>query len=216
MDYAYVASFRRDSSLNGKNILQIAQEKKGSDSWEAQAETVLDIMTSGGAGMVFHSMAEEDVQNILQYPNTMFASDSGVRRFGQGVPHPRGYGNNARVLSKYVRGLKLIRLEEAIRKMTSLPAAKFKFMDRGLLRPGMAADIAIFDFDKVDDPATFEKPHAYAQGFENILVNGEPVILNGEKTGRLSGSILIGQGAETTYPRTSKVYVPSKDEAASE
>jgi N-acyl-D-amino-acid deacylase len=192
MDYAHVTHFRPDPSIDGKSLLEIAKKWKHSDSWEAQAEVVVDIVTSGGCGMVFHSMDEKDVQNIASYPNTMFASDSGVREFGVGVPHPRGYGNNARVLGRYVRDLKLLRLEDAIRKMTSLPARTFRFMDRGVIRPGAAADLVLFDLDKVDDPATFEQPHQYAEGFDWVLVNGQPVIADGKLTGKRSGQILRG------------------------
>ena len=103
--------------------------------------------------MVYQAMDEPDVQSIMRQPFTMIASDSGVRPFGTGVPHPRGYGNNARVLGRYVRELKIITLEDAIRKMTSLPARTFKLRDRGELRPGAVADIVIFDAEKVSDPS---------------------------------------------------------------
>ena len=91
-------------------------------------------MLNGGAGMVFHGMHEEDVKRIMKYPFNMFASDASIRIFNQGVPHPRGYGTNARILAKYVREEKVLSLEEAIRRMTSLPAQKFRLIDRGLLR----------------------------------------------------------------------------------
>ena len=90
--------------------------------------------------MVFHGMGDEDVKAIMRYPFNMFASDASIRVYGSGNPHPRGYGTNARVLSKYVRDEKVITLEEAVRRMTSLPAQKFQLKDRGLLREGYAAD----------------------------------------------------------------------------
>jgi N-acyl-D-aspartate/D-glutamate deacylase len=96
--------------------------------------------------MVYHSMGEDDVKRIMQEPFTMIASDAGVRQLDDSVPHPRGYGNNARVLGRYVRELKLISLEDAIRKMTSLPAQTFGFRDRGLIREGLAADYRPGDF----------------------------------------------------------------------
>ena len=102
-----------------------------------EAETVIDMMLQGGAGMVFHGMSEDDVKYIMQYPFNMFASDASIRVYGEGVPHPRGYGTNARVLGKYVRDEKIISLEEAIRRMTSLPAQKFHFRDRGLFVKAM-------------------------------------------------------------------------------
>lgn len=194
LSYARVAWCRADPKISGLSILDLAKQWKGSDSWRAQAEVVADIMTSGGAGMVFHSMAEEDVRRIAAYPNTMFASDSGVREFGRGVPHPRGYGNNARVLSNYVRALNLLSVEDAVRKMSSLPARRFGLADRGVLRLGAAADLIVFDLSRVHDPATFEKPHAYAEGFDYVLVNGVPVVENGEVTGALPGQVIYGPG----------------------
>src|SRR4030095_15584046 len=135
---------------------------------------------AGGASMIYHSMGEPDVQRIMQEPFTMIASDSGVRQADETVPHPRGYGNNARVLGRYVRDLKIITLEDAIRKMTSLPAQTFTLRDRGQIREGFAADIVIFDETKVGDKATFEHPHQYAEGFSTIIVNGG-VVFDGTK-----------------------------------
>jgi N-acyl-D-amino-acid deacylase len=201
MSYAVVANFEADRSVNGMNIKEIALRYKGSDSWQAQMETVLDIVTSGGASMVFHSIDEGDLRRIAQYPNTMFASDSGVRTMGRGMPHPRGYGNNARVLAHYVRDEKVLRLEDAVRRMTSFPAQRFRFLDRGLLRPGMAADIVIFDLDRVQDRSTFDAPHAYAEGFDYVFVNGVPVIEDGTLTRQLPGQILYGPGRRSAPAR---------------
>ncbi|MDW8310459.1 MAG: amidohydrolase family protein, partial [Verrucomicrobiales bacterium] len=118
-DYAYavIASFRGDPSLNGLNLVEAARKLRGSDSLDDQIETILEIQKRGGASGVFHGMNEADLQTFLRHPNTMIACDSGLRRFGEGVPHPRGYGNNARVLGRYVRELGVLRLEEAVRKM---------------------------------------------------------------------------------------------------
>jgi N-acyl-D-amino-acid deacylase len=110
------------------------------------------------------------------------------------MPHPRGYGTNARVLGKYVREEKVISLEEAIRRMTSLPALKFQLKDRGLLREGYAADIVIFDENEVKDMSTFEKPHAYSKGFQYVLVNGVVTVDNGTHTGQRAGKALYGPG----------------------
>lgn len=190
MDYAYavVASFRHDTSLNGLNILEAAKKSRGSDSLDDQIEVILDFEKNGGAAGVFHGMDEADLQKFMQHPNTMVASDSGLREFGQDVPHPRGYGNNARVLGHYVRELHVLRLEDAIRKMTSLPAATFRFTERGLLREGYWADLVVFDPEKIGDPATYRDPHHYATGIPHVLVNGVPVIRNGEHTGAKPGA----------------------------
>ena len=153
--------------------------------------------------MVYKVMDEGDVQNIMREPFTMIASDSGVREFGAGVPHPRGYGNNARVLGRYVRELKIITLEDAIRKMTSLPAQTFSLRDRGQIREGFAADIVIFDETKVTDKATFEQPHQYAEGFSTIVVNGKVVFDGTKMTGAMSGQPLYGTGRGSSSDRVS-------------
>jgi len=113
----------------------------------------------------------------------MIASDSGVRRFGEGAPHPRGYGNNARVLGRYVRELRIITLEDAVRKMTSLPAQTFRLRERGLLREGFAADLVIFDDATITDRATYEAPHQYPSGISYVVVNGQQVLAGGQLTG---------------------------------
>lgn len=180
--YAVVANFRADPRINGKTIPQAAQLLRGGDSLDDQIETILDIEARGGAQGVFHGMNEADLRKFLVQPHTMVASDAGVRRFRDGVPHPRGYGNNARVLARYVRELRLLPLEEAVRKMTSLPARTFKLKDRGELKPGYVADVVIFDPEKVGDPSTFDDPHHYAVGFSDVLVNGVPVIRDAQLT----------------------------------
>ena len=140
--------------------------------------------------MVYQVMSEDDVKTIMREPFTMIASDSGVRQFGSGVPHPRGYGNNARVLGRYVRELKIVTLEDAIRKMTSLPAQTFNLRDRGQIREGFAADLVIFDPATVADKATFEQPHQYAEGFSSVIVNGQVVFDGIRMTGVMSGQPL--------------------------
>ena len=135
----------------------------------------------------------------MQYPFNMFASDASIRQYKIGVPHPRGYGTNARVLSKYVREEKIISLEEAIRRMTSLPAQKFQLKDRGLLKEGLAADVVIFDEKEVQDIATFADPHQYSTGFKYVIVNGKLVVENGTHTGVRSGVTLAGAGKNKIY-----------------
>lgn len=174
--YAVIANYRTNPKLNGKNIVQAAKLARGSDTLDDQIELILEIATHGGAQGVFHGINEDDLQKFLKLPRTMIASDSGPRRFGDGVPHPRGYGNNARVLGRYVRELKVLTLEEAVRKMTSLPAQTFRLKNRGELKPGFIADIVVFDPEKVSDPSKFDDPHHYATGFNDVIVNGVPVI----------------------------------------
>ncbi|MBX3238362.1 MAG: D-aminoacylase [Chitinophagaceae bacterium] len=192
--YAVVASHKADPGYNGKSIEQINLMKGRKHKAKQEAETVIDIMLNGGASAVFHGMGDEDVKRIMQYPFNMFASDASIRIFGEGVPHPRGYGTNARVLGKYVREEKVISLEEAIRRMTSLPAQKFQLEGRGLLKEGMRADVVVFDPNTVTDLATFEKPHAYSTGFSYVIVNGAITVDEGKHAGVRNGKAVYGPG----------------------
>ncbi|HEV2293616.1 MAG TPA: D-aminoacylase [Tepidisphaeraceae bacterium] len=211
--YAIIASCRAFPQYNGKSILEVAQIRKatqngaaelltsatqpsgaGHVTMEDQYRTIIDLYLNGGAQMVFHSMDETEVANIMRHPLVAIASDSGIRAFGTGVPHPRGYGTNARVLGHYVRDKNLLPLQEAIRKMTSMPALAFRFNDRGLLRPGYAADVVLFDPNTVTDKATFEQPHQYAEGFTHVIVNGQVVMEAGKMTGATPGGPLYGPG----------------------
>lgn len=192
--YAYVADFRPMPTFNGQNISAITKQVRGKSGVKEEAEQIVEMIIAGGARMVYHKMHERDIEHILRQPFTMIASDSGVQEFGRGVPHPRGYGNNPRVLAHYVREKGVIALEEAVGKMTSLPAQTFGFWDRGLIRPGLAADIVIFDEQKITDRATFDHPHQYPEGIEFVLVNGQIVIAEGQHTQARPGKILFGPG----------------------
>jgi N-acyl-D-amino-acid deacylase len=192
-DFARIASYRADASLNGLSIPQAAQKMLGNDGLESQLETMRRMLRAGGASMVYQFMSEDDIGRILKHPQVSIASDSGLNVIGQGVPHPRGYGNNARALARYVRDRKVISLEEAIRKMTSLPADHFAFSERGRLTVGRAADLVIFDAAVVTDRATYEQPHQYPAGIVHVLVNGVAVVRNGEHTGATPGHVLRGR-----------------------
>jgi N-acyl-D-amino-acid deacylase len=194
LSFAVVASYRPDPSLNGRSMDRVAEKLKGRSDRDAQLEAARDMMRQGGAQMVYHFMSDEDVETILRHPEVGVASDSSVLQAGEGIPHPRGYGNNARVLGLYVRQKKTVTLEEAIRKMTSLPAAHFRFADRGLVKQGYAADLVVFDPGRVSDPATFDAPHQYATGIPHVIVNGVPIIRDGRPTGARPGQLLIRAG----------------------
>lgn len=191
--YPVVASYKPDSSLNGKSIEQVNLIKGNKHTAIAEAETIIQMMEQGGAGMVFHGMSDEDVKAIMRYPYNMFASDASIRIYKQGNPHPRGYGTNARILGKYVREEKIISLEEAIRRMTSLPAQKFRLNNRGLLYEGFAADIVVFDEKTVKDASTYNMPHQYSTGFKYILVNGEITVENGIQNSSRNGITIKNQ-----------------------
>jgi N-acyl-D-amino-acid deacylase len=187
LSFAVVASYRPDSSFNGLSMKQVAARQQGSETADAQLEAARAMMLQGGASMVYHFMSDQDVERIMRHPQIGVASDASVLTPGEGVPHPRGYGNNARVLGEYVRTRKVITLEDAVRKMTSLPADHFKFTGRGRLAPGQMADVVVFNAATVADTATFEKPHAYPRGIPHVIVNGVPVVRNGEATAAKPG-----------------------------
>ena len=167
--FATVAQYRPEPSYIGRTISEINRLVERPGTTDAEIETVLDMMVEGGeagsiygASMIYHYMSLEDVDTIFRYPNAAVASDGTIMAYGRGQPHPRSYGTNARVLGDFVRERQVLTLEDAIRRMTSLPARTFSFHDRGIVRPGFAADLVLFDPETVADKATFEDPHQYS------------------------------------------------------
>lgn len=188
--FAVVASYPPDPALNGRSMPEVAARLAGGTSPAAQFEAARQMMLQGGASMVYHLMAPGDVDTIIASPHVAIASDGSLPVAGQGMPHPRAYGNNARVLGVYVRERKVLSLEEAVRKMTALPAAQFHLADRGRLQEGFAADVVIVDPATVAEAATFEAPHRYARGIPYVLVNGTVVVSEGTQTDARPGTTL--------------------------
>jgi N-acyl-D-amino-acid deacylase len=163
-------------------------------------ETAMDLVIEDGSrvGTLYFLMSEENVKKQIALPYMSFGSDAessapeGV--FLKSSTHPRAYGNVARLLGKYVRDEKVISLEEAIYKLTSLPASNLKIKKRGALQTGFYADLAIFDPAKIQDHATFEKPLQYSTGMVHVFVNGTQVLKDGEHTGELPGQVVRGPG----------------------
>ena len=183
-----------DRSLEGKSLADILAEREIEVTVANAADLVMEIVTSGGARAIYHAMDEGDVERIMRHPATAIGSDGGVSVFGASVPHPREYGTFARVLGRYVRERGVLTLEEAVRKMSGATAQRLGLQDRGLLREGFFADVAVFDPDRVVDRATFPEPHQYAEGVEYVLVNGTLVVDGGEHTGARPGRVLHGPG----------------------
>lgn len=162
---------------------------------DRQADTVIDLFSHGDAQMVFYNMNEEDVETIMKDPEVMFGSDSGVREEGtQGLPHPRGFGTFPRILGLYVREKQLFSIEEAVRRMTSLPAATFGLLDRGQIKEGFYADLVVFDRERIIDTATYDKPLTSPEGLDDVIVNGSLVFNGRGITKSLPGMIVRRQG----------------------
>ena len=181
-----------DPSLAGKRLGDVTKGRGLPVTIENAADTALWIVERGGCSGIFHAIEEEDLQRILRHPATMIGSDGEIPIFGTANPHPRSYGTFVRVLGRYVRDLKTITLEDAVRKMSAFPAQRLGLADRGVLREGMKADIAIFNPDTIRDLATFERPHQYAEGVDYVIVNGQVAFEGGKMTAARPGRILFG------------------------
>ncbi len=180
-----IAFHKANRSVEGKTLETIAKERG-----VTPEQAALDILAAGGASIVSHNMSEGDIAHIMKQPYTMTSSDGGLSAMGEGVPHPRNYGAFARKLARYVRERAVVDLETAVRSMTSLPAAVFGMTDRGAIREGAAADIALFDPARVRDRATYTAPHQLAEGMDYVLVNGVVVIDQGTFTSARPGKVL--------------------------
>lgn len=185
-----IASAETEPELAGKDLAEITRLRGLEVTIENAADVTMQLLEKGPVRAIYHTMSEEDVVRILRHPSTMIASDGEVPVFGRNSPHPRSYGTFARVLGRYVREQKMLTLEDAVRKMTSMPALRVSIRDRGLLRAGMKADLVIFDPATIIDRATFEKPHQYADGVSHVLVNGVLVLDEGKMTGARPGRVL--------------------------
>jgi N-acyl-D-aspartate/D-glutamate deacylase len=183
------AGSEKNRRYEGMRISEIAKLRGDAD----PADTCLALMAEDGGRIsgMFHTMSEDDVQLVMKQPWVAIASDgSAINLDAPGVPHPRNYSTNVRVLGHYVRDAHLLTLEEAVRKMTTLPASILQLKDRGQIRQGLAADIAVFDPATVGETNSFEKPKSYATGVAYVLVNGVLVIDKGEHTGARPGKAI--------------------------
>jgi N-acyl-D-amino-acid deacylase len=187
-----LASCGWDPSLAGKNLAEVTQQRGLPASVDGAADATLWLVEQGECQGIFHAIGEDDLVRVLRHPATMIGSDGEVPIFGRANPHPRSYGTFVRVLGVYVREKKVLTLEEAIRKMTAFPAQRLGLANRGLLRPGMKADLVVFDPSRVRDAATFERPHQYAEGVVRVVTNGQVIFENGEMTAARPGIVLYG------------------------
>jgi N-acyl-D-amino-acid deacylase len=199
-DRIMLISFKQErlKPLQGKTLTEIAKER-GKD----PVDTLLDLLVEdeSSIGTAYFITAEENIRKIVPLPWVSFGCDEAAQApegvFLKSMPHPRAYGNFARVLGKYVREEKLLSLEEAIQKLTSLPATNLGLDRRGQLREGFFADVVIFDPKEIIDHATYAKPHQYATGVRHVFVNGTQVLKDGEHTNAKPGRALWGPGKAT-------------------
>jgi N-acyl-D-amino-acid deacylase len=195
-----LVAFRNEAlkPLAGRTLAEVAAARG-----RGPEETILDLVLEDESrvGAVFFLMSEENVRRLIRLPWVSFGSDAGSKApegvFLRSSTHPRAYGNFARLLGRYVREERLVPLEEAVRRLTSLPADNLGLARRGRLAPGHFADVVVFDPARIEDRATFESPHRYAVGVRHVLVNGVAVLRDGEHTGALPGRALRGPGART-------------------
>ena len=189
-----IAAFSSNKGYEGKNLHEICMLEGIEPTFEHAAELLIQMVEKGGASCIFHCLSMDDVVRIMQHPLTMHASDAGIAIYGQGIVHPRYYGHFPRILALHVRERGDLRLEESVKKMTSLPARRIGAHGRGLITEGKFADIVIFDLLKIQDKATFANPHQYPEGIEYVIVNGKIVVDHGRITDERPGRIIYGPG----------------------
>ena len=198
-DKLILVGFKNDSLkyLTGKTLTEVAKMRG-----KSPEETAIDLVIQDGSrvGTVYFLMTEENIKKQINLPYMSFGSDAGTMSpegvFSKSSTHPRAFGNFARLLGKYVREENVISLEEAIYKLTGLPASNLKIENRGQLKKGYFADIVVFDPNEISDHATFENPMQYATGVEHVWVNGTHVLENGKHTGAYGGRFVKGPGYE--------------------
>lgn len=179
--------------FQGKTLYDMVIENDQPPTIENGAEMIIEIQLHRGANCIYHIIDSTDVVRIMQHPMTMIASDGSLTQYGVGHPHPRAYGTFPRVLGYYSRELGVIPLEEAIRKMTSLPAETMGLTDRGVLKENFKADLVVFDPFKIIDKSTYSDPHQYPEGIDYVFINGDPVVDAGIFT-----NIRVGQAIRKT------------------
>lgn len=191
-----------DESYNGKTLADMAADRGLPNNVETGIDLVIELQLKGGFSAIYHSMDEQDVIRIMTHPLAMIETDGDPVSYGEGFPHPRSYGAFPRVLARYVRELGVLTLEEAIKKMTSMPADQYNQPDRGRIVEGAFADLVVFDPDTIQDEATYTDPHRYPTGIHHVMINGRFVIKAGALTGERPGMWIKGPA------RPGRVTVP--------
>ena len=185
-----ISRYQKNPALQGLNFEQVLRERGLEPTLDNGAELAIELQSNGGGRGIYHTMRDDDVERIMRHPLTSIASDGRGVSWQLGNPHPRNYGTYPRTLAKYVRDEKVLTLSEAVKKMTSMPATVMGLADRGVLKKGYKADIAIWNPDTVQDNSTYTDPHNYSTGMKYVIVNGIPVLSGGEMTNNRPGIAL--------------------------
>ncbi|MFC3093381.1 N-acyl-D-amino-acid deacylase family protein [Alteromonas sediminis] len=187
LDRILISQFGANPEWEGQTFKDVLVSKGVEPSASNAADLAIDIQLAGGGRGIYFTMTDEDVERIMQHPMTSIASDGRATEWQKGNPHPRNYGTYPRVVAHYVNEKRVLQLEDAVRKMTSLPAERINLQDRGRLSVGMKADVLIWELERLQDISTFENPHAYSEGIDYMWVNGQSVIFENELTGNRPG-----------------------------
>jgi len=190
----YITRDRKHPVYEGKNLAEILEMLGRKNNTSNAADLFIQLERDDRPSAIFFQTDEKDVIALMQENYCMVGSDGSIEIFGRGVTHPRAYGTFPKVLSRFVREQGVLTLPDAIRKMTSLPAQAMGFYQRGVLKPGMVADITIFDPDNILDKATYQEPHQYPEGIRWVIVNGHVSVLAGDIVKKDGGKVLYGSG----------------------
>ncbi|REJ78719.1 MAG: D-aminoacylase [Acidobacteria bacterium] len=192
------AQNEENARFEGMNLAEIAREMK-----KEPADAAFDLVLQGNGRVLalYHMMSEDDIITALKFPWTSIGSDAGAALEPGavdtlGLPHPRSYGNHPRLIARYVREKKVVSLEEAIRKMTSWPATRLRINDRGYVKEGLWADVVVFDYEEIQDRATYDEPLLSPVGIQYVIVNGTVVVEEGKHTGAKPGKVIYGSGRD--------------------
>ena len=187
-----------DRRYDGKTLADLAKDRGLPPTLDTGVQLIIELQLKGGFSAIYHAMDEQDIVRIMQHPFAMIETDGDPVAYGHGFPHPRSYGAFPRVLARYVREQKVLTLEEAIRRMTSLTADQIGQRERGRIAEGAFADITVFDAERIQDRATYLDPHQYPFGIEHVIINGVPVIRDASFTGERPGRVLKGPARQPT------------------
>lgn len=194
-----------DRRYDGRTLADLAKDRGLPDTIETGIQLAIELQLKGGFSAIYHSMDEQDVVRIMRHPLTMFDTDGDPVGYGVGHPHPRSYGTFPRVLGRYVREQKVLTLEEAIKRMTSMSADQIGQRERGRIAKGMYADLTVFDEGTIADRATYTEPHQYSVGIHHVIVNGVSIIRDGVLTGATPGRALKGPARRAATARVHPV-----------